>query len=70
MTQLILACFFVLLSTQLDADDTTPKSGLKCVFFAPMVPHEAEANLRVRPGTVLPGGLMASGLLANPKLRL
>ena len=51
MTQLklILASFFLLLSTQLHAEDTTPKSGLKpglkCVFFAPQVPHETESPL-------------------------
>ena len=47
MTQLklILASFFVLLSTQLHAEDTTLKPGLKCVFFAPQVPHENESPL-------------------------
>ena len=44
MTQLkiLLASFFLLLSTQLHAQDTTPKpelkTGLKCVFFSPQVP--------------------------------
>ena len=40
MTQLklLLASFFLLLSTQLHAQDTTPKPGLKCVFFSPQVP--------------------------------
>ena len=43
MTQLklLLASFFLLLSTQLHAQDTTPKpelkTGLKCVFFSPQV---------------------------------
>ncbi len=47
MTQikLILASCFLLLSTQLHAEDTTPVSGLKCVFFAPLVPHENESPL-------------------------
>jgi hypothetical protein len=47
MTQLklLLASFFLLLSTQLHAEETTPKPGLKCVFFAPRVPHETESPL-------------------------
>jgi hypothetical protein len=47
MTQikLILASCFLLLSTQLHAEDTTPVSGLKCVFFAALVPHENESPL-------------------------
>ena len=45
MTQikLILASCFLLLSTQLHAEATTPVSGLKCVFFAALVPHENES---------------------------
>ena len=47
MTQLklILASCFLLLSTQLHAEDTMPKSGLKCVFFAPQVPYKNESPL-------------------------
>jgi hypothetical protein len=51
MTQLklILASCFLLLSTQLHAEDTTPKSGpkpgLKCVFLAPQVPYKNESPL-------------------------
>ena len=41
----ILACCFLLLSTQLHAEETTPGPGLKCVFFAPQVPHENESPL-------------------------
>ncbi len=43
--KLILASCFLLLSTQLHAEDTTPVPGLKCVFFAPRVPHENESPL-------------------------
>ena len=39
--KLLLASFFLLLSAQLHAQDTTPKpelkTGLKCVFFSPQV---------------------------------
>jgi hypothetical protein len=47
MTQskLLLASCFLLLSTQLHAEDTTPGPGLKCVFFAAQVPHENESPL-------------------------
>jgi hypothetical protein len=47
MTQLklILASCFLLLSTQLHAEETPPKPGLKCVFFAPQVPHKNESPL-------------------------
>ena len=47
MTQLkfILATFILQLSTQLQAEDTMPKPGLKCVFFTPQVPHESESPL-------------------------
>jgi hypothetical protein len=47
MTQLklLLASFFLLLSTQLHAEETPPKPGFKCVFFAPHVPHETESPL-------------------------
>ncbi len=43
--KLILATFLLLLSTQLHAEDTTPTPGLKCVFFAPKVPHKSESPL-------------------------
>jgi hypothetical protein len=43
--KLILASFFLLLTTHTHADDATPKPGLKCVFFAPQVPHETELPL-------------------------
>ena len=47
MTQLklILFSFFLLLSAQTHAEDSPPRSGLKCVFFAPQVPHESESPL-------------------------
>jgi hypothetical protein len=43
--KLLLASCFLLLSTQLCAEDTTPKPGLKCVFFAPLVPYKNESPL-------------------------
>ena len=47
MTQLklLLAGFLLLLSAQLHAEETPPKAGLKCVFLAPLVPHETESPL-------------------------
>ena len=48
MTQLklLLAGLFLLLSAQLHAEETTPKTGLNCVFFAPQVPHKSESPLK------------------------
>ena len=43
--KLLLAGFFLLLSAQLHAEDPLPKPGLKCVFLAPLVPHETESPL-------------------------
>ena len=49
LLKLLLASVFLLLSTQLHAEDTTPKpglkTGLKCVFFAPQVPDKNESPL-------------------------
>jgi hypothetical protein len=50
MTQLklLLSGLFLLLSAQLHAEDTTPKTetGLNCVFFAPQVPYKSESPLK------------------------
>lgn len=43
--KLLLATSILLLSTLLHADDTTPKPGLKCIFFAPQVPDKNESPL-------------------------
>ena len=43
--KLILTGLFLLLSNQLHAEETPPKPGLKCVFFAPQVPHKNESPL-------------------------
>jgi len=43
--KLLLAIFFLLLSTQLHAEDTPATPGLKCVFLAPLVSHETESSL-------------------------
>ena len=43
--KLILTGLFLALAVQTYAEDTTSKSGLSCVFFAPQVPHESESPL-------------------------
>ena len=43
--KLILTGLFLALAVQTYAEDTTSKPGLKCVFFAPQVPHESESPL-------------------------
>lgn len=43
--KLILTGLFLALAIQTYAEDTTSKSGLNCVFFAPQVPHESESPL-------------------------
>jgi hypothetical protein len=43
--KLILTGLFLALAVQTYAEDTTSKSGLNCVFFAPQVPHESESPL-------------------------
>jgi hypothetical protein len=43
--KLILASFFLLLIAHTHADDTPPEPGFRCVFFAPLVPHETESPL-------------------------
>ena len=44
--KLILTGLFLALGVQAHAADDTPSEpGLKCVFFAPQVPHETESSL-------------------------